>query len=92
MDQVIFEEFKGTGNMEVVLDRAIADSRTFPAIDILRSGTRREELLLTKQEMNRLYVLRKYLKTMNPIMAIETLSRKMKATENNKQFLSSMSK
>ncbi|MDD3103443.1 MAG: transcription termination factor Rho, partial [Candidatus Cloacimonetes bacterium] len=67
MDQVIFEEFKGTGNMELVLDRSISDMRLYPAIDLVKSGTRREELLLTKNEINRMYVLRKYLKTISPL-------------------------
>ncbi len=91
MDQVIFEEFKGTGNMELVLDRSISDMRLYPAIDLVRSGTRREELLLTKQEMNRMYVLRKYLKTISPIQGIETLRKKMQATLTNEDMLNSMS-
>ncbi|MDD3051526.1 MAG: transcription termination factor Rho [Candidatus Cloacimonetes bacterium] len=91
MDQVIFEEFKGTGNMELVLDRQISDMRLFPAIDLVKSGTRREELLLTEEELNRMYVMRKFLKTMSPIQGIETLISKMKITKNNKLFLKSMS-
>jgi transcription termination factor Rho len=91
MDQVIFEEFKGTGNMELVLDRSISDMRLYPAIDLVKSGTRREELLLTKNELNRMYVLRKYLKTISPMQGIETLRKKMQATETNYDLLNSMS-
>lgn len=91
MDQVIFEEFKGTGNMELVLDRSISDLRLFPAIDLIRSGTRREELLLSKTELNRMYVLRKFLKTMNPIQGMETLRQKVADTKNNAEMLNSMS-
>ncbi|MDD4309491.1 MAG: transcription termination factor Rho [Candidatus Cloacimonetes bacterium] len=91
MDQVIFEEFKGTGNMELVLDRSISDSRLYPAIDLVRSGTRREELLLTKNELQRMYVLRKYLKTISPVQGIEMLRKKMQANETNYDLLNSMS-
>jgi len=91
MDQVIFEEFKGTGNMELVLDRSISDMRLFPAIDLVKSGTRREELLLTKEELNRMYVMRKFLKTMSPVQGIETLISKIRVSKNNIQFLKSMS-
>ncbi|HOQ79599.1 MAG TPA: transcription termination factor Rho, partial [Candidatus Cloacimonadota bacterium] len=91
MDQVIFEEFKGTGNMEIVLDRSISDMRVFPAIDLIRSGTRREELLLTQSELNRMYVLRKYLKSMNPIQGMETLKQKVAESKNNSEMLKSMS-
>jgi transcription termination factor Rho len=91
MDQVIFEEFKGTGNMELVLDRTISDMRLYPAADLIKSGTRREELLLTKTEMNRMYVMRKYLKTMSPVQGIETLRQKVLNTKNNKELLDSMS-
>lgn len=91
MDQVIFEEFKGTGNMELVLDRAISDTRLYPAVDLIRSGTRREELLLTKTELNRMYVMRKFLKTMSPVQGIETLRSKVLSTKNNKELLDSMS-
>ncbi|HNX00702.1 MAG TPA: transcription termination factor Rho [Candidatus Cloacimonadota bacterium] len=91
MDQVIFEEFKGTGNMELVLDRSISDMRVFPAIDIVKSGTRREELLLTPTELNRIIVLRKFLKTMSPLQGIETLRKKMQATKTNEEFLRSLS-
>ncbi|HPF08611.1 MAG TPA: transcription termination factor Rho, partial [Candidatus Cloacimonadota bacterium] len=91
MDQVIFEEFKGTGNMELVLDRSISDMRLYPAIDLVKSGTRREELLLTQNETNRMYVLRKYLKTISPIQGIETLRKQMKASADNNSLLNSMS-
>ena len=91
MDQVIFEEFKGTGNMELVLDRSISDLRLYPAIDLIKSGTRREELLLSELEMSRMFVLRKYLKTLNPIQGIETLRVRMKDTKDNMQLLKSMS-
>ncbi|MCF7918954.1 MAG: transcription termination factor Rho [Candidatus Cloacimonetes bacterium] len=92
MDQVIFEEFKGTGNMELVLDRTISDMRLYPAIDLIKSGTRREELLLSEEVRNRMFVLRKFLKTMSPVQGIETLLTRMKATSNNKEFLDSMSR
>ena len=91
MDQVIFEEFKGTGNMELVLDRNISDMRLYPAIDLIKSGTRREELLLTELELSRMFVLRKFLKTMNPVQGIETLRSKMRETKDNEQLLKSMS-
>ncbi|MFZ0390591.1 MAG: transcription termination factor Rho [Calditrichia bacterium] len=91
MDEVIFEEFKGTGNMEIVLDRRLADRRIFPAIDINRSGTRKEELLLSKKELSRVWVLRKLLNEMNPIEAMEFLLDKMRGTRTNDDFLDSMS-
>ncbi|MCB0291808.1 MAG: transcription termination factor Rho [Calditrichaeota bacterium] len=91
MDEVIFEEFKGTGNMEIVLDRRLADRRIFPAIDINSSGTRKEELLLTKKEISRVWVLRKLLNEMNPIEAMEFLIGKMRNTRSNDNFLDSMS-
>ncbi len=91
MDEVIFEEFKGTGNMEIVLDRRLADRRIFPAIDINRSGTRKEELLLSKKELSRVWVLRKLLNEMNPVEAMEFLLDKMRGTRNNEEFLDSMS-
>ncbi len=92
MDQVIFEEFKGTGNMELVLDRSISDLRMYPAVDLVKSGTRREELLLTKEEINRMFVLRKFLKNMSPIQGIEMLRTKMSTTKSNQDFLKLMSK
>ncbi len=91
MDEVIFEEFKGTGNMEIVLDRRLADRRIFPAIDINRSGTRKEELLLSRKELSRVWILRKLLNEMNPIEAMEFLLDKMRGTRNNEEFLDSMS-
>ena len=91
MDEVIFEEFKGTGNMEIVLDRRLADRRVFPAIDINRSGTRKEELLLSKKELSRVWVLRKLLNEMNPIEAMEFLLDRMRGTRSNEDFLNSMS-
>ncbi len=90
MDEVIFEEFKGTGNMEIVLDRHIADKRIFPAIDINRSGTRREELLLDEKTLNRMYLLRNFLADMPPAESIEFLIQRMKRAENNDEFLDSM--
>jgi transcription termination factor Rho len=90
MDEVIFEEFKGTGNMELVLDRKIADRRVFPAIDIQRSGTRKEELLLSQEELNRVYLLRNFLGDMPPVEAIEFLLERMKRTKNNKEFFATM--
>jgi len=90
MDEVIFEEFKGTGNMELVLDRNLSDRRIFPAIDINKSGTRKEELLLSKMELNRVWILRKLLSDFTPIEAIEFLLEKMRSTKSNKKFLESM--
>ncbi|MFQ5538272.1 MAG: transcription termination factor Rho [Gemmatimonadota bacterium] len=90
MDEVIFEEFKGTGNMELVLDRQIADKRVFPAIDLNRSSTRKEELLLSENELNRVYLLRNFLADMPPAEAIEFLLSRMKRTETNQEFLDSM--
>jgi transcription termination factor Rho len=90
MDEVIFEEFKGTGNMELMLDRRLADKRMFPAIDINRSGTRKEELLLDQATLNRVWIIRKLLSSLNPIDAMEFLLDKMKGTEHNNEFLKSM--
>ena len=90
MDEVIFEEFKGTGNMELVLDRNISDKRVFPAIDINRSGTRKEELLLTETERNRVYLLRNFLSDMPVSEAIQFLIERMSRTETNREFLDSM--
>ena len=90
MDEVIFEEFKGTGNMELVLDRHIADKRIFPAIDLNRSGTRKEELLLTETELNRVYLLRNFLSDMPPAEAIQFLLERMGREETNQAFLDSM--
>ncbi|HNF57950.1 MAG TPA: transcription termination factor Rho [Elusimicrobiota bacterium] len=90
MDDVIFEEFKGRGNMEVYLDRKLADRRVFPAIDIHRSGTRKEELLLTSDELNKVWILRKVLSSLSPVDAMELLIDKVGATKSNKDFLRSM--
>jgi transcription termination factor Rho len=90
MDEVIFEEFKGTGNMELVLDRKIADRRIYPAIDVNKSGTRREELLLDQEELNRIWVLRKVLNEMNTTDAMEFLLNRLKGTRSNRDFLMSM--
>jgi transcription termination factor Rho len=90
MDEVIFEEFKGTGNMELVLDRKIADKRIFPAIDINRSGTRKEEELLKGEILQRVWILRKFLNELNPVEAIEFLIQKIGDAKTNKRFLESM--
>lgn len=90
MDDVIFEEFKGTGNMEIVLDRRIADRRIYPAIDIYKSGTRKEELFVKAEEREKVVLLRRYLISMNPMEAIEFVQDKMKGTRNNREFLISM--
>lgn len=92
MDEVIFEEFKGTGNMEIVLDRKLADRRIFPAIDINKSGTRKEELLLPADDLNRIWILRKLLSPLNPIDAMEFLLDKMQDSKNNPEFLASMNR
>ncbi len=90
MDDVIFEEFKGTGNMEVHLDRKLVEKRTFPAIDINKSGTRKEELLLSQDEVNRVWVLRKVLSQMSTVECMELLKDKMSKTRHNLEFLASM--
>jgi transcription termination factor Rho len=91
MDDVIFEEFKGTGNAEIVLDRKLTDKRIFPSIDILRSGTRKEELLIPPAELNRAWILRKVLSALSPVEAMELLLERLSKTKNNKEFLESMS-
>jgi len=91
MDEVIFEEFKGTGNMEIHLDRKLSDRRVFPAIDIPRSGTRKEELLIEEADLNRIWILRKLLAPLTPVDAMDFLLEKMKGTKDNKEFLASMS-
>jgi transcription termination factor Rho len=91
MDDVIFEEFKGTGNMEIVLDRRLSDRRIFPSIDINRSGTRKEELLLSSDELNRIWILRKFLNEMSPVDAMEFLLDRLFKTKTNAKFLDSMS-
>ena len=90
MDEVIFEEFKGTGNMELVLDRKISDRRIYPAIDVQRTSTRKEELLLDKEELNKIYLLRNFLADMPTVEAIEFLLERMKRTETNKDFFATM--
>lgn len=90
MDEVIFEEFKGTGNMELHLDRRIADRRIFPAFDLIRSGTRKEEMLIPKNNLNRVWILRRLLQEMNPVDAMEFIIGKIKKTETNQEFLDSM--
>jgi transcription termination factor Rho len=91
MDEVIFEEFKGTGNMELVLDRRLSDRRLFPSIDINKSGTRKEELLLSDMELNRVYILRKFLSDLTPVEAMEFLIERMRGTKSNEDFLKNMS-
>jgi transcription termination factor Rho len=90
MDEVIFEEFKGTGNMELHLDRRIADRRVFPAFDLIRSGTRKEELLIPKVNLNRIWILRRLLQEMNPVDAMEFIMDKVRKTDTNQLFLDSM--
>lgn len=90
MDEVIFEEFKGTGNMELHLDRRIADRRIFPAFDLIRSGTRKEELLIPKANLNRVWILRRLLQEMNPVDAMEFIIGKIRKTNTNQEFLESM--
>jgi transcription termination factor Rho len=92
MDEVIFEEFKGTGNCEIYLDRKLAEKRIFPAIDINKSGTRKEELLLESSDLQRIWLLRKVLQPMNTVEAMEFLLEKLADTDSNKDFLYSMSK
>jgi len=90
MDEVIYEEFKGTGNMELQLERRIAEKRVFPAININRSGTRREELLTSEDELQRMWILRKLLHPMDETAAIEFLLDKLKDTKTNEEFFMSM--
>ena len=90
MDEVIFEEFKGTGNMEIHLDRRLMDKRVFPALDINRSGTRKEELLLGRETINRIWILRKLLSQLNTVEAMEFLMDKMSGTKDNIEFIESM--
>jgi transcription termination factor Rho len=89
---VIFEEFKGTGNMEIHLDRKLTDKRVFPSIDITKSGTRKEELLLSREDLNRVWVLRKVLNPLSPVEAMELLLDKMSKTKTNADFLAAMQK
>ena len=90
MDEVIFEEFKGTGNMEIVLDRGLSDKRIFPAINVNRSGTRKEEMLFEPDDLNRVWILRKFLSDLEPNEAMELLLDKMRGTKTNKEFLKVM--
>jgi transcription termination factor Rho len=90
MDEVIFEEFKGTGNMELQLDRRLSDRRIFPSIDVNKSGTRKEELLLDDFELNRIWILRKFLAELTPVEAMEFLLERMRGSKNNRDFLDSM--
>ena len=90
MDEVIYEEFKGTGNMELHLERKIAEKRVYPAINIRRSGTRREDLLMTEEELQKVWILRKILHEMDDLAAIEFLLGKMKKTKTNEEFFASM--
>jgi transcription termination factor Rho len=92
MDDIIFEEFKGTGNMEIHLDRKLTDKRVFPSIDVQKSGTRKEELLISKEDLNRIWVLRKVLSPLSPVEAMELLLDKMSKTRTNAEFLASMQK
>ena len=91
MDEVIFEEFKGTGNMELVLDRRLSDRRIYPSFDIVKSGTRKEELLLDKKTLARMWILRKLLNEMKVIEAMEFLLTRMKRTKTNEDFMETMS-
>ncbi|HWP81152.1 MAG TPA: transcription termination factor Rho [Bacteroidota bacterium] len=90
MDEVIFEEFKGTGNMEIILDRKLSDKRIFPAMDVNRSGTRKEEMLMDQEDLNRVWILRKLLSDLSPVEAMEFLLEKMRGTKSNKEFLKVM--
>ena len=90
MDEVIFEEFKGTGNSEIILDRKLSDKRTFPAIDITKSGTRKEELLASKDELSKMWVLRRILMQMGTVDAMEFLLDKMKDSKTNEDFFATM--
>jgi len=90
MDDIIFEEFKGTGNMEIHLDRKLTDKRVFPSIEVQKSGTRKEELLIPKEDLNRIWVLRKVLNPLSPVEAMELLIDKISKTKTNADFLASM--
>ena len=92
MDDVIFEEFKGTGNMELHLDRKLVDKRVFPAIDINASGTRKEELLVDQNTLNKMWVLRKVLNPLSTVESMEFLIEKLRVTKTNKDFIESMNK
>jgi transcription termination factor Rho len=90
MDEVIFEEFKGTGNMELVLDRKLAERRIFPAIDINKSSTRHEELLMSGDDLNKVWILRKVLNELTPMDAIELVTDRMSSAKNNREFLQTL--
>ena len=90
MDEVIFEEFKGTGNTELHLDRRMVEKRVWPAIDVNKSGTRREELLMDEEELRRVWILRRVLNDMNPVEAMELLVNRMRRNKTNEEFLMSM--
>jgi transcription termination factor Rho len=92
MDEVIFEEFKGTGNSEIYLDRKLTEKRMFPSIDINKSGTRKEELLINNGDLSRIWLLRKVLQPMNTVESMEFLLEKLSDTDSNKDFLNSMSR
>jgi transcription termination factor Rho len=91
MDDVIFEEFKGTGNLEIHLDRKLSDKRVFPAIDLQKSGTRKEELLIPKKDLDRIWVLRRVLNPLSPVEQMELVLERLEKTKTNADFLSSMS-
>jgi transcription termination factor Rho len=90
MDDVIFEEFKGTGNCEIHLDRRLSDKRLFPAIDLQRSGTRKEELLLSKEDLNRVWVMRRVLNPLSPVEQMEVVLERLEKSKSNAEFLASM--
>ncbi len=92
MDEVIFEEFKGTGNMELQLDRRLANKRVFPSVDVLTSGTRREDLLIDRETLQRIWILRKHMADMNPLETMDFLLDRLKGTRNNEEFLISMNR
>jgi transcription termination factor Rho len=92
MDEVIFEEFKGTGNMEIHLDRKLTEKRMFPSIDINRSGTRKEELLLPPEDLNRIWILRKLLSPLSSVDSMEFLLEKLRGTKTNADFLAAMNR
>jgi transcription termination factor Rho len=90
MDEVIFEEFKGTGNMELQLDRSLSNKRIFPAVNLVASSTRRDDLLQDKTTLSRMWILRKFISDMNPMEAMNTIHDKMEGTKDNAEFLASM--
>jgi transcription termination factor Rho len=92
MDEVIFEEFKGTGNMELQLDRKIANKRIFPAVDLLASSTRRDDLLLSQDMLNKMWIMRRFLSDMTPVEAMEFLQKQLENTRNNEELLLTMGK